>query len=174
MELIRNIAARLLSAIDVATVGPVVRISRSMILDHLVDRVTRLARYRARCMTCTFGQACASERATRAFPGSGPGGAHSPLLAASGRLAPMPIMPGYSRPMDEAMFLLLERWADSTAWGVDARANDAGDDGSRGDLRPDHATRGLSRPRISRRSPSSTAHLRSARAAPPCAGERVR
>jgi len=31
-------------------------------------------------------------------------------------------MPGYSRPMDEAMFLLVERWADSTAWGVDALA----------------------------------------------------
>src|SRR5687768_12629334 len=79
-----------------------------------------------------------SAGATEHDPYTHPGAGQSPLLTASGRLAPMPT-PGYSKPIDKVMFPLAERWAGSTAWGVNARAGAAGDDASRGDLREDPA-----------------------------------
>ena len=116
----------------------------------------------------------AAERATRAIAGTGPGGGHFPQLTASGTLAPMPSMPGPSRPIDEFVVLLFERWLDSIACGVYALAKGAGDDDSRADARSDHATRDVFRPRASRRSPSSGAKPPSFCAPGPCVGERVR
>ena len=80
----------------------------------------------------------------------------------------MSTVPGRPRSIDELMFLLVERQDDATPWGgTHAIANAVGDDGSRGDLQPDLATRYAWRPRASRRLSRSTANVPSFRAARP-------
>lgn len=59
----------------------------------------------------------------------------------------MPTVTSHSQPIDELMFLLVARRADSTLWGAPAFSNAAGDDDSRADVQPDLAPRGCVRER---------------------------